>query len=40
MRRLTEEDARPVEGILTGTALGVVFWLAVAIIVAAFAARM
>jgi hypothetical protein len=37
-RQLAEEDSRPVEGILTGTALGVAFWLIVLLIVAGIVA--
>jgi hypothetical protein len=38
MRQLAEEDARPVEGILTGTVLGVAFWVLVLLIVAGIVA--
>jgi hypothetical protein len=38
MRQLAEEDSRPVEGILTGTMLGVAFWAVVLLIVAGIAA--
>ena len=38
MRHLAKEDARPVEGILTGTMLGVAFWAVVLLIVAGIVA--
>jgi hypothetical protein len=38
MKQMTDEDRRPVAGILTGTAVGVAFWLIVLIVAGLLAA--